>query len=71
MFYENVSFLRHLRRFLFAAAVTIGGLGLAVGGAVGILLALGGFVLTGMLASTILSARRLASLKVVETLREL
>lgn len=90
--------LRHLRRFLFAEAVTIGGLSLVVGGVVGILLArllvmllgviftipargliwpgsellaLGGFVLIGMLASTILSARRLASLRVVETLREL
>jgi putative ABC transport system permease protein len=90
--------LRHLRRFLFAEAVTIGGLSLAIGGVVGILLArllvmllgviftipargliwpglellaLGGIVLVGMVASTILSARRLASLKVVETLREL
>jgi putative ABC transport system permease protein len=35
------------------------------------LLALAGFVVAGMLASTFLSARRLATLKVVEALREL
>ncbi len=90
--------LRHLRRFLFAEAVTIGGLSLAIGSLVGILLArllvmllaviftipargliwpglellgLAVLVLLGMLTSTLLSARRLASLRVVETLREL
>jgi len=90
--------LGHLRRFLFAEALTIGGLSLVIGLAVGVLLArllvlllgviftipahslawpslelliLAGFVILGMAASTLLSARRLASLKVVEALREL
>ena len=87
-----------LRRFLFAEAVTIGGLSLVIGVWVGILLArmlvmllaviftilargltwpglellgLAGLVLLGMLVSTLMSTRRLASLKGVETLREL
>lgn len=90
--------LGHLRRFLFAEALTVGGLSLVIGLAVGVLLArllalllgviftipahglawpgrelliLAGFVFLGMVASTLLSARRLASLKVVEALREL
>jgi putative ABC transport system permease protein len=90
--------LRHLQRFLFSEAVTIGGLSLVLGAAVGILLArlmvmllsvvftipphglawawgelggLAGFVVIGMIVSTLLSARRLATLKVVEALREL
>ena len=90
--------LKHLRRFLFAEAITIGGLSVVIGGFVGVLLArllvmllaviftiparglswpvlellgLVGFVLLGMVVSTLMSARRLASLKVVETLREL
>jgi len=90
--------LGHLRRFLFSEALTIGGLSLVIGAAVGLLLArmlvmllgiiftiparglswpglellaLAGFVLAGMLVSSLISARRLASLKVVETLREL
>jgi putative ABC transport system permease protein len=90
--------LSHLRRFLFAEALTIGGLSLAIGAGVGILLArllvfvlaviftipakqlawpglelltLAGLVIVGMLISTLLSARRLASLEVVEALREL
>ncbi len=90
--------LAHLRRFLFAEALTIGGLSLGIGVAVGVLLArllvlllgvvftipahnlawpglellaLAGFVVAGMIASTWLSARRLATLKVVEALREL
>jgi putative ABC transport system permease protein len=90
--------LGHLRRFLFAEAATIGGLSLAIGAAVGVLLAqmlvmllsviftipakglvwpaaellvLAGLVTAGMLVSTLVSARRLATLKVVEALREL
>jgi putative ABC transport system permease protein len=90
--------LGHLRRFLFAEAVTIGGLSLVIGAGVGVILAellvlllgviftipahglawpglelltLAGLVIAGMLISTLLSARRLATLKVVEALREL
>ncbi len=90
--------LSHLRRFLFAEALTIGGLSLLIGALVGIVLArilvfllgviftipagqlawpglelfgLAGLVIAGMLLSTVLSARRLATLKVVEALREL
>lgn len=90
--------LGHLRRFLFAEAVTIGGISLLLGGLIGILLAqmlvmllgviftipanglswpglelllLAGVVVLGMLGSAILSARRLAGLRVVEALREM
>jgi putative ABC transport system permease protein len=90
--------LRHLQRFFFSEAATIGGLSLALGTAVGVLLArlmvmllnviftipphglawawgelglLAGFVVVGMIVSTLLSARRLATLKMVEALREL
>jgi putative ABC transport system permease protein len=90
--------LGHLRRFLFAEAVTVGGLSLVIGLGVGVLLArllvmllgvmftipphglawpgvellaLAALVVIGMVASTLLSARRLATLKVVEALREL
>jgi putative ABC transport system permease protein len=90
--------LGHLRRFLFAEALTIGGLSLGIGLAVGVLLArllvlllgviftiparglawpgmellaLAGFVIAGMVGSTLISARRLATLKVIEALREL
>jgi putative ABC transport system permease protein len=90
--------LRQLRRFLFAEAVTIGGLSVIIGAGVGVLLAqllvtllsviftiparslnwpivellaLAALVIAGMVISTLLSARRLATLKVVEALREL
>lgn len=90
--------LSHLRRFLFAEAITIGGLSLVIGTAIGFLLAsllvlllgviftipahglsipglqlveLAVLVLFGMFAGTLLSARRLARMKVVEVLREL
>jgi putative ABC transport system permease protein len=90
--------LKHLRRFLFAEAATIGGLSLVLGGAVGVLLAymlvmllsvlftipasglawpgmelsfMVGLVIIGMITSTVLSARRLSKLRVVEVLREL
>jgi len=71
--------LGHLRRFLFSEAFTIGGLSLVIGAGVGVLLArmlvpllaLSGFVLAGMILSSWVSARRLATLKVVEALREL
>jgi len=90
--------LRQLRRFLFAEAVTIGGLSVIIGAVVGVLLAqvlimllgviftipahsldwpmfellgLAALVIVGMALSTLLSARRLATLKVVEALREL
>lgn len=90
--------LGHLRRFLFTEAAAIGGLSLAIGSGVGLvlarllvmllgvvftipaqglawpgleLLALAGLVIAGMLVSALFSARRLATLKVVEALREL
>lgn len=90
--------LQHLQRFFFSEAVTIGGLSLTLGAAVGVLLArlmvmllsviftipprglawawgelglLAGFVIVGMTVGTLLSARHLATLKVVEALREL
>ncbi len=90
--------LKQLRRFIFAEAVTIGGLSLMIGTIIGVglarllvmllgvvftipakglawpaveLISLTGFVLIGMLLSTLLSTRRLARIKVVEALREL
>lgn len=90
--------LSHLRRLLFAEAITIGGLSLILGSIVGValayllvmllgviftipahglawpgleLLALAALVVIGMSVSALLSARRLATLKVVEALREL
>ena len=90
--------LSHLRRFLFAEAAVIGGLSLAIGAVVGVLLArmyvtllgviftipakglawpgpemlvLAVSVVAGMAISVFVSARRLATLKVVEALREL
>ncbi len=90
--------LKQLRRFIFAEAITIGGLSLVIGSVIGIGLArllvmllgvvftipargldwpaielviMTGFVLAGMLLSTILSTQRLVKIKVVEALREL
>ena len=90
--------LKQLRRFIFAEAVTIGGLSLVIGSLIGVGLArllvmllgvvftipassldwptvelgsMTGFILIGMILSTLLSTRRLAKLKVVEALREL
>jgi ABC-type lipoprotein release transport system permease subunit len=61
--------LARLLVMLLAVVFTIPAQGLAWPGLE--LLALAGFVVAGMLASTFLSARRLATLKVVEALREL
>jgi len=61
--------LAHLLVMLLAVVFTIPAQGLAWPGLE--LLALAGLVVAGMLASTFLSARRLATLKVVEALREL
>jgi putative ABC transport system permease protein len=90
--------LKQLRSFIFAEAVTIGGLSLVIGSVIGIglarllvmllgvvftipakglawptleLVSFAGFVLIGMLLSTLLSTRRLGKIKVVEVLREL
>ncbi len=90
--------LRHLRRFLFAEAGTIGVLSMVIGLAIGfglariLILLLGSIFMTsttalevpwlelaillllvvaGMFISTYISSRRLATLKVVEALREL
>jgi putative ABC transport system permease protein len=90
--------LSHLRRFLFTEAITIGGLSLVIGAAIGFLIAsllimllsviftipahglsipglqlleLAILVVLGMVAGTLISARRLAKMKVVDVLREL
>jgi putative ABC transport system permease protein len=90
--------LRHLRRFLFTEAATIGGLSLIIGVVIGFglasmlvlllgviftipahqlsipifnLISLGILVVGGMVVSSLVSARWLAKLKVVEALREL
>jgi putative ABC transport system permease protein len=90
--------LSHLRRFLFTEAITIGGLSLVIGTAIGFLIAsllimllsviftipahglsipglqlleLAILVVLGMVAGTLISARRLAKMKVVDVLREL
>ncbi len=90
--------LKQLRRFIFAEALTIGGLSLVIGSIIGVglawllvmllgvvftipakglawpaieLVSMTGFILVGMMLSTLLSTRRLAKIKIVETLREL
>ncbi len=75
----------HLRRFLFAEAATIGGLSLLIM-LLGVIFtvptatleipwlelgALAALVAAGMAGSTLISSRRLATLRVVESLREL